>query len=219
MVKLSEIIQEGWPNHKQSVPKQVSEYWAFRDELVATDGLIFKGETIVIPQASRKDILLQIHEGHLGIERSKLSMTKQIDEMVSNCSICQELRFSNPREPMIPHEIPQYPWQVVATDLFAWNGGNYVVVVNCYSPYWEMASLRNMASTAVIDKLRRVFTRHGILKTVKSDNGPQYSSDEFATFPASWNFSHVTSSPKYPQSNGLAEKTANCQEDVGESQA
>ena len=216
MVKLSEIIQEGWPNHKQSVPKQVSEYWAFRDELVVTDGLIFKDETIVVPQASRKDILSQIHEGHLGIERSKLrardlvfwpGMTKQIENMVSNCSTCEELRLSNPREPMIPHEIPQYPWQIVATDLFAWNGGNYIVVVDYYSRYWEIASLRSMTSTAVIAKLRQVFARHGIPETVKSDNGPQYSSAEFATFAASWKFSHVTSSPKYPQSNGLAEKT------------
>ena len=68
---------------------------------------------------------------------------------------------------MIPHKIARYPWQVVATNLFAWNGGNYVVVVDYYSRYGEMASLRNMASTAVIDKLRRVFARHGIPETMK----------------------------------------------------
>ena len=81
-------------------------------------------------------------------------MTKQIEDMVSNCSTCQELRLSNLREPMIPHEIPQYPWQIVATDLFAWNGGNYIVIVDYYSRYWEIASLRSMTSTAVIAKLR-----------------------------------------------------------------
>ena len=42
---------------------------------------------------------------------------------------------------------------------------------------------------------------------VKSDNGLQYSSAEFATFATCWKFAHVTSSPKYPQSNGLVEKT------------
>ena len=36
------------------------------------DGLILKGETIIVPQALRKDILAQIYEGQLGIERSKL---------------------------------------------------------------------------------------------------------------------------------------------------
>ena len=161
MVKLSEIIQEGWPNHKQSVSKQISEFWAFRDEQVVIDGLIFKGVAIVVPQASWKDILSQIHEGHLGIKRSKLharnlvfwpGMTKQIKDMVSNCSTCQELRLSNLREPIIPHEIPQYPWQIVATDLFAWNGGNYIVIVDYYSRYWDIASLRSMTSTAVIAK-------------------------------------------------------------------
>lgn len=216
MVKLAVLIQEGWPNNKHSVPKQVREYWPFKDELVAADGLIFKGQTIVIPQALRKDVLLQIHEGHLGIERSKLrarelvfwpGMCKQIEDTVSNCSICQELRHSNPRQPLIPHEIPQYPWQVVATDLFEWNGNHYVVVVDYYSRYWEVAQLHSLTSTAVIDKLRQVFARHGIPETVKSDNGPQYSSAEFAKFASKWKFSHVTSSPKYPQSNGLAEKT------------
>ena len=71
-----------------------SLFCSFRDDLVATDCLIFKVETIVIPQASWKDILSQIHEGHLGIERIKLrardfvfwlGMTNQIEEMVSNC--------------------------------------------------------------------------------------------------------------------------------------
>lgn len=40
-----------------------------------------------------------------------------------------------------------------------------------------------------------------------SDNGPQYSSDEFANFTKEWDITHVTSSPHFPSSNGLAEKT------------
>ena len=150
------------------------------------------------------------------MERSKLrarelvfwpGMSKQIEDVVSNCTTCQQLRLSHPKEPMIPHEIPQYPWQIVASDLFEWNGGSYVLVVDYYSRYWEVAVLHSTTSTAVINKLRQIFARHGIPETVKSDNGPQYSSAEFDTFAANWKFSHVTSSPKYPQSNGLAEKT------------
>jgi transposase InsO family protein len=67
--------------------------------------------------------------------------------------------------------------------------------------------LGSTTSTIIIDKLRQIFARHGILEIVKSDNGPQYSSAEFAKVAASWKFSDVTSSPKYPQSNGLAKKT------------
>ena len=134
-------------------------------------------------------------------------MTKQIEDILTNCSTCQELRSSNLREPVLPHEIPQYPWQIVATNLFLWHGVNYIVVVDYCSRYWKIVSLRSTTNTAVIEKLKQIFSRHGKPETPKSDNGPQYSSAEFATFAICWKFAHVTSSPKYPQLNGLAEKT------------
>ena len=42
--------------------------------------------------------------------------------------------------------------------------------------------------------------------TVISDNGPQYDSAEIKQFASTYGFNHVTSSPYYPQSNGLAER-------------
>ena len=35
-----------------------------------------------------------------------------------------------------------------------------------------------------------------------SDNGPQYNSQAFIEFAKQYNFSHNTSSPKFPQANG-----------------
>ena len=58
----------------------------------------------------------------------------------------------------------------------------------------------------MITALKTVFIRHGIPETVRSDNGPQYSSQEFAQFASSYRFSHVTSSPRYAQSNGHVER-------------
>ena len=54
--------------------------------------------------------------------------------------------------------------------------------------------------------MKENFARYGIPEEVVSDNGPQYSSDEFKKFSKKWAFKHTTSSPKYPQSNGLAER-------------
>ena len=41
---------------------------------------------------------------------------------------------------------------------------------------------------------------------IDSDNGPEFSSHEFAEFAKQYGFKHITSSPRYPHSNGLAER-------------
>ena len=105
---------------------------------------------------------------------------------------------------MLLSEIPKYPWQIVATDMFFWNGDDYLLVVDYYSRFWEVSSTK---SSAIITKMKTLFARHGIPEVVKSDNGPQYSSGDFAEFAKSWGFKLVTSSPLYPKSNGLAERT------------
>jgi hypothetical protein len=53
--------------------------------------------------------------------------------------------------------------------------------------------------------MKYVFSEFGICKECVSDNGPQFASEEFRSFARKYEFSHITSSPKYPKSNGLAE--------------
>ena len=90
--------------------------------------------------------------------------------------------------------------------LFEWEGQEFVLVVDYFSRYCEIGVLRKSTSQEVINHLKAIFARHGIPETVISDNGPQYSSAEFAKFAEDWGFTHITSSPKYPQSNGEAER-------------
>jgi hypothetical protein len=49
--------------------------------------------------------------------------------------------------------------------------------------------------------------RYGICDKLVTDNGPQFSAENFSDFANEWGFSHVTSSPLHPISNGLAEQT------------
>ncbi|KAJ8346672.1 hypothetical protein SKAU_G00280730 [Synaphobranchus kaupii] len=51
-----------------------------------------------------------------------------------------------------------------------------------------------------------MFARHGIPETVVTDNGPQFTGGDKKVFAADYGFDHVTSSPRYPQSNGEAER-------------
>jgi transposase InsO family protein len=61
-------------------------------------------------------------------------------------------------------------------------------------------------SNTVVKYLNELFAVHGVPKKFYSDNGPQYSSRQFKVFADEWEFSHVTSSPKYPQSNEFCER-------------
>ena len=92
-------------------------------------------------------------------------------------------------------ELPKYPWQVVATDLFELNKLNYLLVVDYFSRYPEVLQLTSTTSMSVISALKSVFSRHGIPEIVRSDIGPQYSSAEFMSFASSYGFHHLTSSP------------------------
>lgn len=108
---------------------------------------------------------------------------------------------------MISHPVPSRPWQVLAVYLFELQGQDYLVTTYYYSNFFEVDKLASKTSKEVIEKLKPHMARHGIPDKIVSDNGPQFSSQEFQTFKDLYEFHHVTSSPTYPQSNGKAENT------------
>ena len=65
---------------------------------------------------------------------------------------------------------------------------------------------KNVNSAQTILQLKKIFSRHGIPDILFSDNGPQFDSHEFTNFSTDWQFQHITSSPRYPQSNGEVER-------------
>ena len=71
-----------------------------------------------------------------------------------------------------------------------------------------MRKLNSTTSAAIINHLKSILAENGIPETLISDNGLQYSSQEFAAFASSKaGIDHVTSSPLYPQSNGFVERS------------
>ncbi|KAJ8365010.1 hypothetical protein SKAU_G00138410 [Synaphobranchus kaupii] len=188
---------------------------SFKEEISCTDELLFKAEKLIVPQQLRQEMLSKIHESHLGIVKCKArardilywpGMSTQIEEIVSQCAACNENKNSNPREPLIPHPLPGRPWEKIGTDLFHHKGSEFLLWVDYFSKYPEIAKLSDTNSRGVITSMKSMFARHGIPDIVVSDNGPQYASAEFKTFTESWEFEHVTSSPKHAQSNGQAER-------------
>ena len=66
-----------------------------------------------------------------------------------------------------------------------------------------------MASTTtvkVIDDLEEIVSRHGHPITIKSDNGLQFTSGEFQEYCVQNGIVHLTTTPKWPQTNGEVER-------------
>ena len=133
-------------------------------------------------------------------------MSSQISTVVKSCVECSKHVRVN-CEPMISTPLPEYPWQVVRSDLFYHKGTTYLLVVDYFSRYPEISKLSTTTSQGVINALRPIFARHGVPEILRSDNGPQYVSREMTEFSVAYGFQQITSSPHYPKSNGLAERT------------
>ena len=128
-------------------------------------------------------------------------------EMVSKCSLCLGHRNSQCEEPMLPHEIPDRPWSKVGADVFELHQENYPLLVDCYLNFFDVMKLTSTKTPTIVKHCKTTLARHSISDILLSDNGPQFDNAEFERFAKEWNFTHKTSNPYYPKSNGLATRT------------
>ena len=80
-----------------------------------------------------------------------------------------------------------------------------MLVVDYYSKYPLVRKLKDFSSQEIINLTKQIFGEQEIPERLISDNDPHYSSTLFKQFSREWGFEPYTSSPRYPQSNGLAE--------------
>ncbi|CAH2093016.1 unnamed protein product [Euphydryas editha] len=215
LLKLQEYCLNGWPNSKNQCDPITLPYWNIRDEIHAIDDILFKCQSVIIPKSMRTEILNILHEGHMGIEKTKNlarglvfwpNIYHDIEMKVRQCETCMTYSTNKTKEILLSHDQPSLPWQRLATDLFDYNGKKYLLVVDYYSNYIEIAQLNtDHRSQTVIQHLKSIFSRHGIPMQLVSDFGPPYNSQEFQKFLNDWDIEHIVSSPHFPRSNGLAE--------------
>jgi len=212
--QLSKFLQEGLPTKTNDMPSDLKAYRQVLQELYEVNGILFKDRKMVIPTKKREDLLKRLHASHMGIEKTKQlarqhyywpGMDYDIEMLIRRCSVCSANRKRQPKQPLMPHPVPDYPWQKVGCDIFSFRGKDQLLVVDYYSKYVEIAKLQSKTASSIIKELKVIFSRFGIPETMITDNSP-FACSEFLKFADSWNFQLVTSSPIYPQSNGQAER-------------
>jgi len=106
---LSHQVVQGWPDSIKKVDSVVKPYWSMRDDISVEDRILLLGSRVMVPESG--NILQQIHEGHLGIEKCKLrakscvywpNIYREIETLIDSCTVCQKYQTSQQKEPMIP---------------------------------------------------------------------------------------------------------------------
>lgn len=165
---LRKTIVEGWPESVKEIPSVVDRYISYRNELSFTDGVILRGDRIVIPQVLRKNMLKNIHSSHLGITGTRRraaeclywpNMNNDIKDFISQCETCRSMEVANAKMPLVPHDIPDRPWSKVGVDLFTLNNINYLIIVDYFSGYFEVDDLRDTLAITVVRKMKYHFAR------------------------------------------------------------
>ena len=208
------LVWDGWPQDKHNIPPQALPYFDMRDSLSIVDGILVKGEAIVIPSELRASIKKRLHSAHLGCESMKRrargivfwpGMAHDIKQLADSFKTFQEMKPRNTQEPLKQHNEGDGPWQKIGLDFFEIAGKHYLIVVDYYSNFIEIDLLTSQTSTRTITLLKKHFARYGIPRVIVSDGGPQFTSQEFNSFMTSWGISYHTSSPMHQRANGKAE--------------
>ena len=211
--KVYHYVIGGWPSH---VPDELKPYKNRETELSTENGCLMWGVRVVVPQSLHAQVLKTIHANHPGIARMKAiarsyfwwsGLDKAIEEMGKTCHTCQANQPNPPTAPLHPWIWPDSPWKRIHIDFAGpFQGHSFLVVVDAYSKWPEVAVMSSTTSEKTINVLRTMFAQHGLPEQLVSDNGPQFTSSEFSQFLQNNRIKHILSAPHHPASNGLAER-------------
>ena len=130
---------------------------------------------------------------------ASIGLNKEIDNHVMHCEPCQVLSRSQQKEPAIPMEIPNRPWQKLGVDLFLHDSLWYIIVADYYSKYPWTFQLAAISSKDVTFALKFCFSEFDVPKEVISDNRPKFIARVYQDFTAKCGFLNDYKLPTLPK--------------------
>ena len=136
------------------------------------------------------------------------NIDQHTEAIVRNCVTCQANTPVTRSEPLQMSELPETPWHSTSADFYGPlpTGEYLLVVIDEYTQYPIVEAVKSTSANTVIPVMDKVFSTFGILRVLKTDNGPPFNSDQFAQFATYLGFHHRKITPQWPQANATAER-------------
>ena len=157
---------DGWPDRRNRVPCIARQYWDQRDELSINHGLLMKGPRIVIPSAQQERTLGNLHVGHQGIlamqQMAKTTVywpgiDADIEDWVQRCTACLATKPNQKREPLLPHQVPDGPWQKIGADFFDFEGKKFLLVIDYFTKFIFVEKVTTTTAQSTINQFCNIF--------------------------------------------------------------
>ena len=154
-----------------------------------------------------------IHQGKQGenkcILRARDSVflpciSTDIRRMEKTCDPCNKQQPAQPKLQILQPDLPTRPWENLSTDIFEFNGENYLMVIDYFSSFPVIRLVNNMTSHTVCNHCTSILAEYGLPATIMADFGSQYISERFkskckesgSTLCCSSPYHHEANSPK-----------------------
>ena len=207
------FVRNGWP---REVSQDLQPYKSRQEEIVLQSGCLLWGVRVIIPVSLQPTVLASLHVSHPGVTRMKSiarsyfwwnGLDRDIENISKSCDACQAVKPSPPSAVLHPWVWPDAPWKRIHIDFAGpFLGKTFLVTVDAHSKWPEVAIMSSTTTESTIEVLRSLFARFGLPEQLVSDNGPQFTSEQFQHFLKSNGVKHIRSAPYHPSSNGLAER-------------
>ena len=178
-------VREGWP---ASIPEETKPYANRRQEITTEGDCLLWGLRVIIPTSLRAELLRELHKDHPGIVKMKLfargymwwpGMDGEIEKLAKTCEACHQAKQA-------PAKAPLNPWswrQRVHLDFAGpFLGKSFLLAVDAHSKWGEVFEMTSTTTSKTIGILRQLFAAYGLPQQLVTDNGPQFTSEEFAVF-------------------------------------
>ena len=70
-------------------------------------------------------------------------ISKEIEDFIESCHVCNKYKRAKIREPLMPREVPDRPWQMVGMDLFHFMASEHLLIIDYFSKFVEVIRLNS----------------------------------------------------------------------------
>ena len=165
-------------------------------------------ESLIMPQSERTSTIKVLYLGHYATDKMNLraretvywpGISENIKVTYHKGDICAKFARTQQKGMLQSVETLQTGWEQLGLDIFTLKNTHYLLTVDYFSQFPTVRKLQSLHSVSVSKHRKEIFTEIGVHRCIVSDDGTQFTSQEFKDFMRMWGIQCRVTSPTNAQ--------------------